>query len=761
MKWQSDVGGDSSRLKTFRQEILQQLDIIAFAFMRPGSIYIQVMHSPRTFSHHGGDPELRGHDFAFVGDRDLAQNPNAVSLDDKMWKWVSKQMVLNITVLDLFYANPGNATKLYRQSVDTTGEEQDVAVPRLLLLPPALIIYCIAEPRTPYALFQFIMGQAACDTSDITISDCALVLDWCIVASHRDSNSTTRSMLAIALQTAPTHDTIFCRWLQKILDTTLGTQAASTAPSVDQQGQAPQVQRPPQATQPEVHQPTQSQWLPPPPPLMPVTQPFQMQSPLPAAPVQPGVRPISTPPHPQDMWAQFTASISQSFASAAASMNPAAPRADGSSAYEEGGKNYDEFQLAVLRGFAHTHMINFIPPIWPMFQYSKHIDSHRDNLRRKMIEWSVSITPTKPDHVMIERGLYFPTQVMRDILALRFNPGGPTADVSTASKGMSILVCRSLTEEQKSALRQREINEGRSKRKTLAELEHDGASETIFYPDDFNELHRCLGTYCALLHTLFGDRCVFYKHCLRIWTSMNSDLVFEKRRHFTPSFCRQIVWAIIEDGRAYFAHRLTVDNFLGVHPDDITYPRSDLIEIDHCIRRGSPIIRASFPMSWSVGSHTPHAGALSAHTLPTIITGVQTPSVVSGVTTGTAQTRRTGQTPTVNLRTTDIHPAIHAVMGPYLQKIKSVKLTAMLNHVNLTMDDLPTLTPQVSGATGICYNYILGHCTHPDCRHKDGHVKATDVTDEFATDIITKLRPAITEFTATGAPRRKKRRRAE
>ena len=115
----------------------------------------------------------------------------------------------------------------------------------------------------------------------------------------------------------------------------------------------------------------------------------------------------------------------------------------------------------------------------------------------------------------------------------------------------------------------------------LTELEQERTINHVFYPDDFNELHRCLRTYCALLHTLFGDGCILYKHCFQI--SMNTDLVFEKRHHFTPSFCRQIVWAIIEDGQAFFAQRLTLDDFIGVHPEDIRYPRSDFIEIDQCI----------------------------------------------------------------------------------------------------------------------------------------------------------------------------------
>lgn len=56
--------------------------------------------------------------------------------------------------------------------------------------------------------------------------------------------------------------------------------------------------------------------------------------------------------------------------------------------YKEGGKCYDEYQLAVLKGFTHTHYIPDVPPIWPMFQHTKHMDTHRNNIIRKMKEWA-------------------------------------------------------------------------------------------------------------------------------------------------------------------------------------------------------------------------------------------------------------------------------------------------------------------------------------------------------------------------------------
>ena len=113
----------------------------------------------------------------------------------------------------------------------------------------------------------------------------------------------------------------------------------------------------------------------------------------------------------------------------------------------------------------------------------------------------------------------------------------------------------------------------------------------------------------------------------------------------------------------------------------------------------------------------------------------------------------------MKIRASNVHPMIKQAMEPYIAKIKALKLSQMLGHVNLTLDDLPTLPATVNGASSLCYSYVLGLCTHAACPHAEGHVKAMDIPDEFATELIAKLHPAITEFMEKGAPKRPKRKR--
>lgn len=255
----------------------------------------------------------------------------------------------------------------------------------------------------------------------------------------------------------------------------------------------------------------------------------------------------------------------------------------------------------------------------------------------------------------------------------------------------------------------------------MAEAEAEENNTTAYdlgsLPDDYHELLRCIGTFCALLHTLFGGRCVFYRQCFDLWTVMNSDLIYEQRSSFSALYCRQIVWAVLMESRVYFSKRLSLDDFNGVHPDDIRFPRSKLITVVNQVQDMTPITRSSFPAAWyPVGSNRIAATAstgpmvhLGNTTAPVqsiaALTGGATPTVVSDITTGTTRAPK----PPITIRSSDIHPTIKAAMETYIAKHKGVYLTAMLNHLNLTMDDLPKLgTEVVGGTSGICYNFILG-----------------------------------------------------
>ncbi len=717
LRWQAQVKGDAAKITTFRNEALQRSDLLVFGYMRPASPFIHVLHSVGTFSLPCGDDHYRGKEIAFVGDRTEFSVPTPVQLAPvQPWKWVTKKISLDSGPLEHFYADPRNSARLYNPIIRTG--EQNTSLPRLVVIPPHFIEFCVTGQRTPFQFYKYVATAAASNNSPVTMLDCCLLLDWCIMASHHDTLPHT-SVMAFQLDAAISTDETFNKWLQRRLRQVLGN-AKHNMGTVPAHGTA----------------------HPPPGPSAPV---HQHQFTLP-----PGAPPAAPP---QDMWAQFAANLSQGLALAMqpTAMALAASSGGIASAYEDGGRNYDKFQLAVIRGFSHNHNLSGIQQIWALFQITKHTDTHRNNIKRKMVGWADAQRPP----VSIDRNLYITSATLKDVLALRFNPGNTTAELETAEHGISILICRPRSAESKAAQRRKELIEGRASKSNLSLTDAERLStptETTRCPEDYNSLTKCLGTYCAFLHTLFGSRCAFFRHCMELLQVLHSDRVSERQHAFTPMFCRQVTWAIIEDGRAYFAKQLTPDDFIGVHPEDVDYPESTICEIKPNIRNQAPIFRSSFPTQW-LGTTSDLALQDTSrnqlqHRAPLATVSASAPSIVSGITLPTAPTATASQQQPVLIRAST-HPTIKTAFAAYVTQFKSIRLIQLLSHLNLTVADLPTM-PGLASDTTLCYNYVLGRCVHTGCQHK--HVPMEDIPDDFATALVTLLSPAAQHFITNGAP---------
>ena len=179
----------------------------------------------------------------------------------------------------------------------------------MVYLPPPFLVFCLQKQHTPFDLHEFVAKYATQDNSGITVGICTLLMDWCVVATQTTKSSTpTTSILAISLQTAPPNNDNFLRWLYKIDRTRTDEVIVQSQPAG----------------------PSRS---------------------LPIA----GPPPSAGPPPPSaDVWEKMAQSISTSFTSAEAAIKP--PTSDDpDTAYEFGGKLYDKFQMAAVKGFAHVH----------------------------------------------------------------------------------------------------------------------------------------------------------------------------------------------------------------------------------------------------------------------------------------------------------------------------------------------------------------------------------------------------------------------
>ena len=88
-------------------------------------------------------------------------------------------------------------------------------------------------------------------------------------------------------------------------------------------------------------------------------------------------------------------------------------------------------------------------------------------------------------HIQINRGLLFLNATMREILTLRFNPGNTTNVYSMAEQGLSLLICKTRSGDDKTTICLRELAEEMSKStRTLADAKKLTKFDPRPAPDD-------------------------------------------------------------------------------------------------------------------------------------------------------------------------------------------------------------------------------------------------------------------------------------
>lgn len=199
-------------------------------------------------------------------------------------------------------------------------------------------------------------------------------------------------------------------------------------------------------------------------------------------------------------------------------------------------------------------------------------------------------------HIKVENGmaLFFETKVLEDIVKLKLNPL-QTGDPSLA-RGLNILIChpRTQSEIEEICMNEEAAMATRGNRKLDEELKL--ARLLPRKPaTSFLDLKLNLGTYCALIHTLFGDECGFYIDLLTLRRCLNMPSVNMLREKFTADMCKRITWAIISEGRDYFLQIKLKGDF---RERPITYPMSLLSSTHDYVRTVVPVQRANYPQEW-------------------------------------------------------------------------------------------------------------------------------------------------------------------
>jgi hypothetical protein len=474
LDWQASRKESNQEQSKFKEDALSYPGLLVFAMMRPKIPYIHLLHSVQAYPNApGSDPAWKGKTIGFLGDRtSYSPAPQMVELKEKApWMWETRLIVNDLTALDHFYAIPGNAEKLW--TPEATLPRVNVAAPRMLALPPDCVAFCATEPRMPHALathIQKLLGDGKLDETKYT-----LMLDWCCMAAQAEpAAGDTQHSSIVAFPVSPIIGSrALHKWAAARLTFTLG----SSTPAAQSSAAAP-----PRDTTNNSH-----------------------NTPAPA----------SSPALDVSLVAQVTAAVLSALRATGGSTGT--QLMEGATRSADEAKPYSAFQLAKLKGFCCVHENCEIPPIWDYFRGTKDVDAHRTKLLECMTSWA------KENEITITRGIYFEKSTMDEIVKLEFNPGAATAYFPTAEKGISILVVRPRKGQEAAELRAKEQAMSLTERNyTLTDALGLSKKDPRAPANTYLELVRDVGTFCALVHTLFGQRCDYFQNLFDLWQMLNS-----------------------------------------------------------------------------------------------------------------------------------------------------------------------------------------------------------------------------------------------
>jgi hypothetical protein len=260
-----------------------------------------------------------------------------------------------------------------------------------------------------------------------------------------------------------------------------------------------------------------------------------------------------------------------------------------------------------------------------------------------------------------------------------------------------------------------------------------------------------VNTFCALIWTLFGEECDYYKGLLEVAETLDQQEVHIIRDSFTPNVCRRITWAILMDGRSFFNTVLVAAQFRS--GERFRWPTSLIHKITDNVRFATAIERPMYPVEWLIPSSTvpsmpgggggrgSSGGGGGGGTGGRGASGGTGQDGQLAVTGGGGRRQQQQRQQWVDSR----HPRIITMMADYVAaKGLRIKLTEILDAANKRITDLPTIPAYVeNGRPFVCWAHILGRCTFANCQFKLGHVPRSKIPDSFADAVVAMLTPGV------------------
>jgi hypothetical protein len=260
------------------------------------------------------------------------------------------------------------------------------------------------------------------------------------------------------------------------------------------------------------------------------------------------------------------------------------------------GHTYTDDQVAMVMGLACVTHPDCVPIIWTKcFSATKNPDVIQLHLKEQMQQWALA------QGIIINSAVHFPEQLLTDIATLRFNPGGSLTSGTWIVRGLAIMCCTPYKPGIWDEIRTKEDTaKATATTWTFSEELKRAKGSQHTPPSTQGKLWLALDTFCALIQTLRGSKCNYYKALVELHLILMADTVQALRSQFTLYTIRSYFWAIINDGCDYLGKQLLKQHFALGTPKLPTSLLDDIL-YDVCFQR--PMIRNYFPKH---GNHPQH-----------------------------------------------------------------------------------------------------------------------------------------------------------
>jgi hypothetical protein len=314
-------------------------------------------------------------------------------------------------------------------------------------------------------------------------------------------------------------------------------------------------------------------------------------------------------------------------------------------------------------------------------------------------------------------------------------------------RGVSILTCRSKTTHEEETIKDnKEARRVTAHTAQFNEVCRHQKTPPSPPPDTYFELRLSVNTFCALVWTLFGDECDYYKGLFEVCETLDLQEVHIIRKLFTADVCRRITWAMLSDGHSFFNTVLLEAQFH--RGEQFKWPTSLIYKITDDVRFAKTIDRPFYPPKWLIGATGGGQGLGGAGGAGGGHGGGTPRGVQKEPGRENRQKGRNGdggggsrRQPWVDNR----HPKIVAMMADYIatQGLR-VQLTEILDAANKQITDLPTIPEYVeNGRPVVCWAHMLGKCSFKNCAFCKGHVLRENIPEKFADEVVAMLTPGV------------------